>query len=56
MSEFVTQLIPALIDHFLPVVLKRVHEVISSPPTDNPSGVTHVVPPLLVLMLRRMIF
>ncbi|XP_015169046.1 uncharacterized protein [Solanum tuberosum] len=45
MSEFVMQVIPELIDHILLVVLERVHEVISSPPTDNPSGVTQVVPP-----------
>ncbi|KAL3324294.1 hypothetical protein AABB24_038472 [Solanum stoloniferum] len=45
MSEFVMQLIPALTDHFLLVVLERVHEVNPSPPTNNPSAVTLVVPP-----------
>ncbi|KAH0679111.1 hypothetical protein KY284_020196 [Solanum tuberosum] len=45
MSEFVTQLIPTLIEHILSVVLERIHEVISSPPIDNPSSVTHVVHP-----------
>ncbi|KAK6775926.1 hypothetical protein RDI58_026927 [Solanum bulbocastanum] len=45
MSEFVMQLILALTDHFLLVVLERVHEVNPLPPTNNSSAVTLLVPP-----------
>lgn len=39
------QLIPTLTDHFLPIVIQQIHEVISSPPTNDPSVVTPTVPP-----------
>ncbi|KAL3328118.1 hypothetical protein AABB24_035654 [Solanum stoloniferum] len=43
MDEFVKQMIPALINHFLPIIMERVQEVTT--PADNPSPLTPIVPP-----------
>jgi len=43
MDEFVKQMIPALTNHFLPVIMERVQEVTT--PVDNPSPLTPIVPP-----------
>ncbi|KAH0723824.1 hypothetical protein KY290_006540 [Solanum tuberosum] len=43
MDELVKQMLPALTNHFLPVVMGRVQE--GSTPIDNPSTVTLLVPP-----------
>ncbi|KAK4724413.1 hypothetical protein R3W88_027192 [Solanum pinnatisectum] len=42
MDEFVKQMLPAVTNHFLPVVMGRVQE--GSTPIDNPSTVTPLVP------------
>ncbi|WMV45818.1 hypothetical protein MTR67_039203 [Solanum verrucosum] len=42
MDEFVKQMLPALTNHFLPVVMGREE---GSTPIDNPSTVTPLVPP-----------
>ncbi|KAH0645287.1 hypothetical protein KY284_033171 [Solanum tuberosum] len=43
MDEFVKQMIPALTNHFLPVIMERVQEVTT--PVDNPSPLTPIVSP-----------
>ncbi|KAH0707056.1 hypothetical protein KY289_012132 [Solanum tuberosum] len=43
MDEFVKQMIPALTNHFLPVIMERVQELTT--PIDNPSPLTPIVPP-----------
>ncbi|KAH0705974.1 hypothetical protein KY285_010498 [Solanum tuberosum] len=42
-DEFVKEMLPALTNHFLPVIMERVQEVIT--PVDNPSPLTPIVPP-----------
>ncbi|KAH0720356.1 hypothetical protein KY285_005157 [Solanum tuberosum] len=42
MDEFVKQMIPALTNHFLHVIMERVQEVTT--PIDNPSPLTPIVP------------
>ncbi|KAL3373507.1 hypothetical protein AABB24_005474 [Solanum stoloniferum] len=43
MDEFVKEMLPALTNHFLPVIMERVQEMIT--PVDNPSPLTPIVPP-----------
>lgn len=43
MDVFVKEMIPALTNHFLPVIMERVQQVVT--PIDNPSLVTPMVPP-----------
>ncbi|KAL3332533.1 hypothetical protein AABB24_032883 [Solanum stoloniferum] len=42
MDEFVKEMLPALSNHFLPVIMERVQEVITT--VDNPSPLTPIVP------------
>ncbi|KAH0685620.1 hypothetical protein KY290_017137 [Solanum tuberosum] len=43
MDVFVKEMIPSLTNHFLPVIMERVQQVVT--PIDNPSLVTPMVPP-----------
>ncbi|KAH0636376.1 hypothetical protein KY290_036812 [Solanum tuberosum] len=43
MDEFVKEMLPALTNHFLPVIMERVQEMIT--PVDNLSPLTPIVPP-----------
>ncbi|XP_015163906.1 uncharacterized protein [Solanum tuberosum] len=43
MDVFVKEMIPALTNYFLPVIMERVQQVVT--PIDNPSLVTPMVPP-----------